>query len=89
MNEAIVGPAVVVLHVQHHRDRGLAGEEDVDVAPEAQVLRPLADVEADLGLALAGVAAVDLDDPVLDRQAGELALRAAGRGTWPRPSSAG
>ncbi len=67
-------PAVVVADVEDHGHRRIAREEDVDVAPETQVLRPLADVEADPRLALAGVAAVDLDDPVLEAQSGERTL---------------
>ena len=69
MNDAIVGRPSSSRTSSDHGHRRLAGEEDVDVAAEAQVLGPLTDVEADPRLALAGVAAVDLHDPVLEAQA--------------------
>ena len=71
------GTAILVLHVQHHQDRGVTRKEDVHVATKAEVLSPLADIKAEFGLALAGVAAVNLDDSVLDRQSRELALQGA------------
>src|SRR5208282_2111751 len=57
-----------------------------------QVAAAVADVgpaflEAEFGLALAGVAAVNLDDPVLDGKSRARASR-GGRETWPGPSSA-
>src|SRR5262249_18509909 len=64
-------PSVLVPDVEDDRDGRLAVEEDVDVAAEAQVLRPLADVEADLRLALPGVPAIDLDDAIFDAEARE------------------
>jgi len=60
--------AVVVADVEGHGDGRRGREEDVDAAPKAEVLRPLADVERELGLATAGVATVNLDDPVLQGQ---------------------
>src|SRR5271157_1782026 len=71
------GTAILVLHVQRHQDRGVTRKEDVHVAAKPEVLRPLADIEAEFGLALAGVAAVNLDDPVLDGKSRERALQGA------------
>ena len=51
-------PAVVVADIEHDVHRRIAGEQNVDLAPETQVLSALADVEADPRLALAGVAAM-------------------------------
>ena len=51
---------------------GLDVEQDRHLAAEAEVLRPLADVEADRRLALAGLAAVDKQDGVLDLQAAQV-----------------
>ncbi len=67
-----------------HRRRGLpvststAGwqlEQHVDLVAEAQVLRALADVERQLGLALAGVAAVELDDAIFQLQARQVLVQ--------------
>ena len=69
--------SVLVPHVEHHRHRGLALKQDVDVAAETQVLRSLTDVEADPRLALAGIARIDLDDPVLQAQARQRSLERA------------
>ncbi len=46
-------------------DRGDAFEQDRDLAPEAEVLRPLPDVEREGRFAAAEVAAVELDEAVL------------------------
>ena len=62
MNDAMVGWPSSSLTSSDHGDGRLAVEEDVDIAAEAQVLSALPDVEADPGLALAGIAAVDLHD---------------------------
>ena len=45
-------PAVRVVYVEETETAGSHSEENVDVAPEAEVLRPLADVEGDLRLAV-------------------------------------
>ena len=49
----------------------LAVEEQVNFAAKTKVLRSLANVEAELGVALAGVAAVKLHDAILQGQAAE------------------
>ena len=49
----------------------LAVEEQVNFAAKTEVLRSLANVEAELGIALAGVAAVKLHDAILQGQAAE------------------
>ena len=59
---------VLVADPEHHRHARFGLEQHIHVAAEAQVLRPLADVEADLRLPLAGIPAVDLDDPVLQAE---------------------
>ena len=51
---------------------GAAVKRMFDVVAEADVLRALADVEGELCRALAGVAAVELDDAVFELEAGEL-----------------
>ena len=64
-------PTVGVLHPERHGDGRLDREQDVDVAAEPEILAPLPRVEHQLGLAMAGVAAGDLEDAILHRQAGE------------------
>ena len=61
-------PAVLVADVEHDATAGFASEKNVDVTSETQVLRSLTDVEADLRLALARIAAVNLHDPVFEAQ---------------------
>ena len=63
--------AVLVADLQRHGHRRGGAEEEIDVRAEAQVLGPLPDVEREFRLAGAGVPAVDLDDPVFERQARE------------------
>ena len=71
--------AVEVGDRELHRDGRLHVEQHRHFAAEAEVLGPLADVEADRRLALAGLAAVDQGDGVLDLQAAE-AVRHRRRG---------
>jgi len=47
-------------------------EQHIHIIAIADVLRPLAHIERNLRLALAGVAAVELDDPVLKSQPAQL-----------------
>ena len=46
------GLIVGILDVQLHLSRGLAAEQDVDGTAEAEILRALADIEVEAGLAL-------------------------------------
>ena len=64
--------AVVVEDRQLHAHGRLALEEDRHFVAKADVLRSLADVEADRRFALALVAAVDLHDAIFEVEAGEL-----------------
>ena len=59
---------VLILDVKGDFARGQAIKQQVRLVAVADVLRALADVEGDLALALAGVAAVELDDPVFQGQ---------------------
>ena len=61
--------AVVVADAEPDRDGRAHVEEDRHLAAEAEVLRPLADVEADRRLSLARLAAVEQGQGVLDPQA--------------------
>ncbi len=77
MNPAVVGrPCSSWMRTR----TGCAGwrcEQNVDVVPEPDVLRALPDVEAHLRRPLPGVAAVDLEDGVLDRRARTAAAASA------------
>src|SRR5215831_1892906 len=64
-------PAVFIFDTQRDLAGGERRKQDRDVVAEADVLRALADVEADLGGALARVAATDFEDRVFEREAGE------------------
>src|SRR5262245_45005914 len=66
------GCAVVVENGELHADCRLALEQNGDFISEADILRPLADVEADGGFALAAIATVDLHDTVFEIEAREL-----------------
>ena len=63
--------AGLVLHAEGDGLRRRAVEQHIDFAAKAEVLRALAGVEGNLRLALAGVPAEELDDPVLQRQSAE------------------
>ena len=63
--------AVFVEHLEREFAGWLAVKEQIDLAAEAEILRSLANVEAELGVALASVAAVKLDDAILQGQAAE------------------
>ena len=63
---AVVGRPCSSLTLMRTVCDGAGGEEHLDVVAEADVLAALADVEADERRALAGVAAVDLQDDVFD-----------------------
>ena len=64
-------PAILVSNVDNQRHGRVALKEDVEVAAKTEVLGSLADVEADSRLALAGIAAVDLDDAVFEARGPE------------------
>ena len=63
--------AVFVEHLERDLAGRLAVEQQIDLVAKAEVLRPLANVEAELGVALAGVAAVKLDDAIFECQTAE------------------
>ena len=65
---------VDVAHPKHDFGRGPDVEEDVDRVAEADVLRPLADVEAELGFPPSGVLAVELQDDVFEFEPGETVV---------------
>ena len=70
--EAAAGrPAVEIFNGQPDRDGGADVEEDGHIAAEAQVLTPLADVEAQGRLAFARLAAVEERDSIFQLQAAE------------------
>ena len=71
MNDAIVGRPSSSRTSSDDIHRRLAREKNVDLAAEAQILRSLADIEADPRLALAGVAAINLHDAILEAQSGK------------------
>src|SRR5439155_11705532 len=60
------GLAVLIANAEAQLARREGIEEHHDVVAEPDVLCPLADVEADLGGALAAVAAVDFENPVFE-----------------------
>ena len=62
---------VLVLHAQADGMRRRRGEQHLDVVAEADILRALADAESEDRGSLPGVAAVDLQDRVLDRESRE------------------
>ena len=71
--------AVVVADREPDRDGRADVEQDRHLAAEAEVLGPLADVEADRRLALARLAAVEQGQGVLDPQAAQVRRSSAGR----------
>ena len=62
---------VFVLHTERDFRRGQTGEKQIHLVAKTDVLRALADVETNLRLALAGVAAVELHEAILDGEAAE------------------
>ena len=66
------GLAVLVLHAERDFRRRQAGEEQIHFVAEADVLRPLADVEGELRLPFPSIAAVELHEAILDREAAEI-----------------
>ena len=70
-------PTVEVPDVEGHGHGGIGAEEDVEVAPEAEVLGPLPHVEADLRLPTARVPAVNLEEPVFEREARQRPIQGA------------
>ena len=62
------GSPIGVVHPKRDVDCGQAVEEDGDLVAEPYVLRALTDVERERGFALPGRVAVELNDPVLDRE---------------------
>ena len=63
--------AVFVEHLKRELAGLLAVKEQIDIAAEAEILRSLANVEAELGVAFASVATVKLDAAILQGQATE------------------
>ena len=78
MKRPVVGLPSKSRDRQLDRDGRPDVEQDRHLAAEAEVLRPLADVEAERRLALAGLAAVDQGDRVLDLQAAQVGRSSAG-----------
>jgi len=65
------GPIVFIAHAQRDRVGGCATKQEVGLIAKADVLSALADVERKLRLPLAGVAAVELDDPIFEFESAE------------------
>ncbi len=66
---------VEIEHAQGDFGGRPGGEQQIDFAAEAEILRALSDVEAQLGFALSGIARVELQDAVLEfetREAGRI-----------------
>src|SRR5688572_1668993 len=60
--------AILVAHAPPDGNRGTTVEHDRDFVAEANVLRPLPDVEPNARLALPRIAAVELHDAVLEHE---------------------
>ena len=73
------GRAVVVANSEPDRDRRAHVEEDRHLAAKAQVLRSLADIEADRGFAFAGLAAVEQGQRVFDPEPAQALRHRLGR----------
>ena len=67
--------AVVVEHFERHFHGRLAIKEQVDLVAKAEILRSLADVEQQLGFALAPVAAEHLQNAVFQDQPGKFLVQ--------------
>src|ERR1051326_195795 len=69
-NDEFCGGGLVVFIADPQRDGagGEASEKSVHFVAKTDVLRTLADVERDLRFAVSGIAAVELDDAVFERQ---------------------
>ena len=67
--------AVVVTDAEGHRHRRKTFKEDRDGGPEAEILRPLADVEPERRLALPGVAGMELKDAVFEGEPRQLVFQ--------------
>lgn len=65
------GPIVFIAHAQRDRVGGCATKQEVGLIAKTDVLSALADVERKLRLPLAGVAAVELDDPIFEFESAE------------------
>ena len=65
------GLAILIDDAENDLRRGNAIEEDIHLVPEAEILGSLANVEFDLGLALTGIAGIDLDNSVFKAETGE------------------
>ena len=70
-NDAVAGRPFSSLMLESDAPRGQGGEDDHGVIAEADVLGALSDVEADFRGALAGVAAIDFEDDVFERESAE------------------
>jgi hypothetical protein len=66
---------VLVLDAQPHRVGGPCVEEDGDVVAETDVLTTLSDVELQDGRARSAIAAVDLENLVLDGEPGQASAQ--------------
>ena len=81
---------LLVHNVQADEVRGEDVEQEDDFIAKPDVLRPLADVETNLGRSLAAVMAVDFQNPVLHAQSGKaggkrvLVIKGNIRPTFPR-----
>ena len=71
------GLAIVIDDPENDLGRGNAIEENIRLVPEAEVLGSLSDVELDLGLPLARIPGIDLDNPVLELETGEGLIEGA------------
>src|SRR5207247_10091772 len=62
------GRAIIVKDVKAHLAAGLTFEQNGDLAAKAQILRALADVEAERSLALSGATAAKLQETVFEAE---------------------
>src|SRR5262249_58818220 len=62
---------VGVEHAKGNLRGGPGDEQEIDIAAEPQILSSLPYVETQSGLSLAGVARVELQEPILQLEAGE------------------
>src|SRR5688572_22722604 len=64
--------AVVIENIQPHANGRFAGEYDGELIAKAEILRALANIKDELSFSLAFVTAVDLQDAIVELEAGEL-----------------
>src|SRR5690242_4150369 len=65
--------AMLVQNAQGHGLRGQCGKENIDIIAETEVLSSLADVERNARFPFSGVAAVKLNETIIESQTGEAA----------------